>query len=89
MSWDKVKNWVFGGGGAVAFVLLMGFIDWRVGVKVDEALASQDIGTDAKIISMDDEIDANAAGVQANKDRGELTQRQLEQVAEILMRPPD
>ena len=53
MSWEKIKNWVFGGGGAVAFVLLMGFIDWRVGVKVDEKLAAQDIGTDSKIVAMD------------------------------------
>lgn len=53
MSWDKAKNWVFGGGGAVAFVLFMGFVDWRVGVKVDAALAAMDLGTDAKIVEMD------------------------------------
>jgi hypothetical protein len=59
MKWEQVKNWVFGGGGAVAFVLMMGFVDWRIGVKVNEALASQDIGTDAKIVTMDSSIADN------------------------------
>lgn len=76
MKWEQVKNWVFGGGGAVAFVLMMGFVDWRVGVKVDEALAAQDLGTDAKIVSMDTNIANNArTGEENAKDIDDLDER--------------
>ena len=72
--WDKAKGFVFGGGALFVFVLLMGFIDWRVSVKVQEALAAQDIGTDTKIIAMD-KVSAentrtgseNAEDIQENK----------------------
>ena len=88
MSWDKVKNWVFGGGGAVAFVLMMGFIDWRVGVKVTEALSAMDIGTDSNIIAMDTIAAANTSGVAENKEDNEFTAQQLRDVARVLMKPP-
>ena len=42
MNWDKIKNFVIGGAAAAIFVAFMGFVDWRIGVKVDEALAAQD-----------------------------------------------
>jgi hypothetical protein len=85
MSWEKVKNWVFGGGGAIAFILLMGFVDWRVGVKVSEALSAQDLGTDSKIISMDSNIATNTNDIADNKEDILEEKRRLEKVAEILM----
>ena len=89
MSWEKVKNWVFGGAGAVALVIFYQFMQWQVSVEVSKQLSAQDLATDSKIVSMDDNIQANGLGVTANKERGETTQRQLEQVAKILMQPPD
>lgn len=84
----SIKNWIFGGGGAVAIVILFAFIDWRIDVKVAEQLSKQDLGTDAKIVSMDDNIASNSARVSAVEASGALTQRQLEQVAQILMQKP-
>ena len=63
----------------------MGFVDWRVGVKVDDALAAMDIGTDAKIVSMDDEIDANGAKADANTTRIDGNERRVEQAFAALM----
>lgn len=78
MKWDNVKNWLFGGGGAVALILFMGFVDWRIGVKINEALAQQDIGTDAKIVAMDSSIadnrrtgEENAEDIEQNRQRVE------------------
>ena len=85
MNWDKVKNWVFGGGGAVVFLLLMGFVDWRVGVKVDAALSALSIGTDPKIVSMDTSIaDNTRTGAENAEDISEEKQK-LRDVANILM----
>ena len=90
MSWEKVKNFVFGGAGAVGFVLLMGFIDWRVGVKVDAALAAQDLGTDAKIVEMDKATALNTAGVKDNREDIEDNERRVEQAFAVLLgRDPD
>jgi hypothetical protein len=72
MKWDQVKNWVFGGGGAVALILLMGFVDWRIGVKIDEALASQDLATDSNIMAI-------SASVADNKRTGEENAEDIEQ----------
>ncbi len=72
MKWDQVKNWVFGGGGAVAIILLMGFVDWRIGVKIDEALASQDLATDSNIMAIN-------ASVADNKRTGEENAEDIEQ----------
>ena len=88
MNWDKAKNFVLGGGAAVLLVALMGFIDWRIGVKLDAALKAQDLGTDTKIISMDTNIATNKSGVAENKEDGEETRQQLRDVAAVLMRPP-
>jgi hypothetical protein len=89
MKMSDIKNWILGGGGAVALIVFMAFVDWRIGVKIDEALGSQDIGTDAKIVSMDTEIDENGAHSQANTTRIEGNERRVEQAFGVLMgRPP-
>lgn len=46
-----------------AFTLMsavgLAILEWRIDVNVAEALAAQDIGTDAKIVSMDSSIESN------------------------------
>lgn len=76
---------------AVVLAVLGGsFMEWRVQSNVATALASQDIATDSKIISMDDEIDANGAVGRANKDNIEDNERRVEQAFAVLLgRDPD
>ena len=85
MNWDKIKNWVFGGGGAVVFILLMGFIDWRVSVKVSAALTAQDLGTDTKIVSMDTSIADNKRTGEENAEDIEQNRRNVESAFAALM----
>jgi len=72
----------------VASVLGGAFMEWRVKSNVATALAAQDIGTDAKIVSMDDEIDANGAKASANTTRIEGNERRVEQAFAALMGRP-
>ena len=88
MNWEKVKGFVLGGGALMVFGLLMGFVNWRIGVLVDEAIAAQDLGTDTKIISMDTNIATNEFGIAENKEDNEATEQRLQDVAAVLMRPP-
>jgi len=88
MNWNMVKNFAVGGGAVLLFALLMGFVNWRIGVLVDEAIAAQDLGTDTKIISMDTNIATNEFGIAENKEDNEDTRQQLRDVAAVLMRPP-
>lgn len=88
MKWEQIKNWVFGGGGAVAFVLFMGFVDWRIGVKVNEALAAQDLATDAKIVAMDKHIaDNTRTGSENGEDIDDLDERVKMAFQALLGRP--
>lgn len=77
---------------AVLVTITTSYLDWKLSERVDqavaEALSHENIATDPKITSMASDIQANAAGVAANKERNDTTQRQLEAVAQILMRPP-
>lgn len=59
MNWDKIKNWVFGGAGAVALVIFYQFMQWQVSLEVSRQIGALDIASDAKIITMDKDIDAN------------------------------
>lgn len=75
MSWDKIKNFVIGGGLVIAWGMTLGFLDWRAQVHVATALAALDLGTDIKIIDMDTDIadntrtgSENAEDIQENKD---------------------
>jgi len=82
-TWEKARNWVFGGGGAVAFVLFMGFVDWRIGVKINTAFSDNLSGT-VKIIDMDKIAAANtrtgeenAEDIEQNRRADELAMRRL------------
>lgn len=85
MTWEKLKNFVIGGGFLVLGGILLAYLDWRIAVGVDEALAGLDIKSDAKIVSMDQDIQTNASNIEHNKENNDRTQRQLEEVARILM----
>ena len=52
---------------AAVFCMAIGgaLMEWRIEVAVGDALSAQDLGTDSKIVSMDDEIDANGARAEA------------------------
>ena len=74
--------------GVVVGCIIVGglLMEWRIEVNVAAQLANQDIGTDAKIISMDDDIDdakslANAAqaSATANATRIDGNERRVEQ----------
>ena len=73
MNWNMVKNFALGGGAVLVFALLMGFVNWRIGVLVEQAIAAQDIGTDVKIISMDTNIADNARTGEENAEDITLT----------------
>lgn len=64
MNWEKVKNWVFGGAGAVALVVFYQFMQWQVSIEVDRQLAARDLGTDTNIVNI-------KSNVQENKRTGE------------------
>ena len=86
-SWEKARHWVFTGGGAVAFVLFMGFVDWRIGVKVDAAVDAafvKNLGTNMKIVKMDTSIasnkrtgEENAEDIEQNRRADELAMRRI------------
>jgi len=89
-AWDKAKNFVFGGVGAVVFVAFLGFVDWRIGVKIDEAF-EKNLAKAEKIINMDRSIaDNTRTGEENGEDIG-----QLRSANELAMRrlfglpPPD
>jgi len=76
---------------ATVLIVIGGVLmEWRVSVAVAAELAKQDLATDTKIISMDDEIDANGAVGRANKDNIEDNERRVEQAFAVLLgRDPD
>lgn len=94
-TWEQLKDikGLLASLAALATVLIViggVLMDWRVSVAVSEALAQQDLATDTKIISMDDEIDANGAVGSANKDNIEDNERRVEQAFAVLLgRDPD
>jgi len=84
MNWEKAKNFIVGGGLVLVWLVTLAFLDWRVSVGVATALATQDLGTDAKIVSMDTSIadnkrtgDENAEDIDQNRDRVEAAFRVL------------
>lgn len=53
----------------VVSVIGLALMEWRIQVNVQQALASRDLGTDAKIVSMDTEIaDNKRTGIENAKD---------------------
>jgi hypothetical protein len=74
-KWDQIKNWIFGGAGAVALIVFYQFMQWQVSVEVSKQLSAMDIGTDAKIVAMDSSIASNArTGEENAKDIAENKQ---------------
>lgn len=71
-KWDSVKNWVFGGAGAVALVIFYQFMQWQVAVEVSKQLSARDLGTDANILSI-------KADVQENRRTGEENAEDIDQ----------
>lgn len=94
-TWEQLKEikGLIAGLAVLASVLIVIgslLMEWRVSVAVSAELAKQDIATDTKIISMDDEIDANGAQGKANKDNIEDNERRVEQAFAVLLgRDPD
>lgn len=62
--------------------------EWRIRSNVAAQLASVDLATDTKIVSMDDEIDANGAKADANTTRIDGNERRVEQAFAALMGRP-
>lgn len=94
MNWEKSKNFIIGGGAAVLMVVFLFAMDWRVQVHVAaqfKSVAAEDpgISTNAKIIAMDTERQANTLGVANNKEDISDTDERLAAVAAILMRAPE
>lgn len=85
MNWDKIKNWIFGGAGAVALVIFYQFMQWQVSEEVSRQLASLDIATDAKIIAMDKAIDSNARTGEENEEDIEDLNARVLQAFEVLL----
>lgn len=84
MNWIKENGGVVVLGGIILAVMAA-FADWRIGVKVNQALSAQDLGTDAKIVDMDTNIAANKALSERNKEEIDDAERRVEQAFEILM----
>lgn len=85
-----MKDWIKENGGpivltGIVLAVLAAFADWRIGVKIDDALSSQDIGTDAKIVDMDKNIASNKALSERNREEIDDNERRVEQAFEILM----
>ena len=83
-------NWIKENGGLLAIMafgaLVLGaYAEWRIDVSVKNQLASQDIGTDAKIVDMDKNIASNTALAERNKEEIDDAERRVEQAFEILM----
>jgi len=72
-----------------AFTLMSGvglaILEWRVDVNVKNALASQDIGTDSKIVDMDKNIASNAAKAERNAEVIEDNKKRVEQAFSVLL----
>lgn len=85
MNFDKVKNWVFGGAGAVALVIFYQFMQWQVAVEVKKQLSAQDLGTDAKIVDMDKSIAENARTGEENAEDIEQNRERVEAAFAVLL----
>lgn len=72
----------------VVSVIGLAIMDWRIGVKVDEALAAQDLGTDSKIVSMDTNIADNKRTGEENAEDIEQNRRNVEAAFRRLMGLP-
>jgi hypothetical protein len=82
-------NWAQVAAIAAVSSIFIGVVgEWRIRANVATALASVDIATDSKIVSMDDEIDENGAKAAANTTRIDGNERRVEQAFAALMGRP-
>jgi len=74
-------------------IVLMGagglFIEWRIDVNVRTALAAQDLGTDSKIVTMDQATASNTTGVAENKEDITGLEARVQLAFQALMRNPE
>jgi hypothetical protein len=72
-----------------AFTLMsavgIAILEWRIDVNVAEALAAQDIGTDAKIVDMDRNIESNRRTGEENAEDIEQNRERVEKAFEVLL----
>jgi len=72
-----------------AFTLMsavgIAILEWRIDVNVAEALAAQDIGTDAKIVDMDRNIESNRRTGEENAEDIEQNRARVEKAFEVLL----
>lgn len=73
---------------SVVSVIGLALMDWRIGVKVDAALAAQDLGTDSKIVAMDANIADNTRTGEENAEDIEQNRRNVEAAFRRLMGLP-
>lgn len=92
-TWEQIKE-IKGllAGMVTAFTVVsavgLALMDWRIGVKVAEALAAQDLGTDAKIVAMDANIADNKRTGSENAEDIEQNRRNVEAAFRRLMGLP-
>lgn len=74
-------------------IVLMGIggllIEWRIDVNVRTALAAQDLGTDSKIVKMDQATASNTSGVAENKEDITGLEGRVQLAFQALMREPE
>lgn len=69
----------------VVSVIGLALMEWRIQVNVQQALASRDLGTDAKIVSMDTAIaDNKRTGIENAKDI-DLNRERVEAAFNVLL----
>ena len=66
----------------VAVVVLGAFADWRIGVKVDEALAAQGFASSDKITQIEEELDDQKVVHKEDRDR---LDGKIERIVDILL----
>lgn len=64
MTWDKIKNFVLGGGLVLVYAITLGFLDWRAEVYAEKAYKSE-----AAKLSINVMIDAKIAAMNIGSDQ--------------------
>jgi predicted transcriptional regulator len=72
----------------IAMAIGAALMEWRISVNVAEALSAQDLGTDAKIVSMDTNIADNKRTGEENAEDIEQNRRNVEAAFRRLMGLP-
>lgn len=63
MTWDKIKNFVFGGGAAIVLVMVLAWMDYRAASTAADAWT-----TEAVQLKLNAMIDAKLAGLDVPSD---------------------